>query len=490
MSSELVIGIVRTVGTDFEKVMDYMRNALREFDYEIELIKVSKTILEGFSSKGYDSFDSIYDRTNYFMDLGDYIRDKTQPSILAKGVAAYIFSRFRGDEPKPLRRVAYIIDSIKHPEELAFLRNLYGDGFHLVGISSSSENRIRYLERKGMDTESAKRIVKRDDNEERENGQHTRDVFQESDYFMNADECDSLIRASVYRLLDLLFGNAFITPTFQEFAMFRAYVASLRSADLSRQVGAVITQHDEVLAEGVNDCPRAGGGMYWPRFLSEERGYGDIEGGRDHTIGFDSNRRMQEKLSKDILKALHLPESDENIQKIRTAGVGHLTEYGRVVHAEMEALLMCARNGVKTVGCDMFVTTFPCHNCAKHIIDAGIRHVYYIEPYPKSQALAMYDLEISDKEEPSGPLGAAEARKVCFAPFYGVGPHRFIDLFSMRSSRWKTRRRKDASGNKLKWERKGANLRNPMRPLTYLDAEKIAYTEYTDSIESLGEVRE
>ena len=38
----------------------------------------------------------------------------------------------------------------------------------------------------------------------------------------------------------------------------------------------------------------------------------------------------------------------------------------------------------------MFVTTFPCHYCARHIVSAGIDEVQYIEPYPKSQAIGLH----------------------------------------------------------------------------------------------------
>ena len=81
-----------------------------------------------------------------------------------------------------------------------------------------------------------------------------------------------------------------------------------------------------------------------------------------------------------------------------------------------------------------------CHNCAKHIIAAGIKRVVYIEPYPKSKALEFYKREISQSEED-------EKSKVIFIPFKGVGPHKFIDLFSMQSTRWYARIRKDKEGN-------------------------------------------
>lgn len=104
---------------------------------------------------------------------------------------------------------------------------------------------------------------------------------------------------------------------------------------------------------------------------------------------------QQSELINNILDRLNLEKSNDNITKVKKAGVGSLTEYGRVVHAEMEALMACARNNISSKDSIMYMTTFPCHNCARHIIAAGVKKVVYIEPYPKSKALDFYTNEIS-----------------------------------------------------------------------------------------------
>jgi dCMP deaminase len=53
----------------------------------------------------------------------------------------------------------------------------------------------------------------------------------------------------------------------------------------------------------------------------------------------------------------------------------------RTIHAEMNALLQCAKFGVPTAEAEMYVTHFPCLQCSKMIIQAGIRTVYYAEDY-------------------------------------------------------------------------------------------------------------
>ncbi|SEM30544.1 dCMP deaminase [Mesobacillus persicus] len=53
----------------------------------------------------------------------------------------------------------------------------------------------------------------------------------------------------------------------------------------------------------------------------------------------------------------------------------------RTIHAEMNALLQCAKFGVPTAGAEIYVTHFPCLQCCKAIIQAGIKTVYYAEDY-------------------------------------------------------------------------------------------------------------
>ncbi|WHY65778.1 ComE operon protein 2 [Neobacillus sp. SuZ13] len=53
----------------------------------------------------------------------------------------------------------------------------------------------------------------------------------------------------------------------------------------------------------------------------------------------------------------------------------------RTVHAEMNALLQCAKFGVPTADAEIYVTHFPCLQCCKAIIQAGIKTVYYAEDY-------------------------------------------------------------------------------------------------------------
>ncbi|RCW65308.1 dCMP deaminase [Saliterribacillus persicus] len=53
----------------------------------------------------------------------------------------------------------------------------------------------------------------------------------------------------------------------------------------------------------------------------------------------------------------------------------------RTIHAEMNAILQCAKFGASTENAEIYVTHFPCLNCCKSIIQSGIKTVYYAEDY-------------------------------------------------------------------------------------------------------------
>ena len=64
--------------------------------------------------------------------------------------------------------------------------------------------------------------------------------------------------------------------------------------------------------------------------------------------------------------------------------IGHTMVDGHcvaTVHAEQNALYYCAKEGIATKGCSIYVTHYPCLICTKAIIQAGIVEVFYKEAY-------------------------------------------------------------------------------------------------------------
>lgn len=69
---------------------------------------------------------------------------------------------------------------------------------------------------------------------------------------------------------------------------------------------------------------------------------------------------------------------------------GCLIENGhcvRTVHAEANAIVQAARNGVRLEGAEIYVTASPCFNCFKLIVNAGIRTIYFGEFYRDERVL-------------------------------------------------------------------------------------------------------
>lgn len=196
----------------------------------------------------------------------------------------------------------------------------------------------------------------------------------------------------------------------------------------------MIDDNGSVIATGCNDAPAFGGGLY------------TAESGENDKRCFNNggkclNDTHKEKLKKEITQILR--ENDISTQKVdviadqiaQNTKVKHIIEYSRAVHAEMDAILSIARtSNVSTKGSTLYCTTYPCHNCTKHIIATGIERVIYMEPYEKSLATALHDDAIchSDKQTISG--------KVCFEHFEGVSPRRYHTFFGYNLPR------KDESG--------------------------------------------
>jgi len=68
-------------------------------------------------------------------------------------------------------------------------------------------------------------------------------------------------------------------------------------------------------------------------------------------------------------------------KKKLTLATHHEWSLKNELHAEMNLLMFCAKNGIKTKGCEVFITVSPCMLCTKLIIAAGIKKVYFILQY-------------------------------------------------------------------------------------------------------------
>ena len=116
--------------------------------------------------------------------------------------------------------------------------------------------------------------------------------------------------------------------TWDEYFMSSAVLSSLRSKDPNTQVGCSIVNEDNIiLSQGYNGAPNSWSDEYFPW------------------------AREGETLT---------------------------TKYPFVVHSEANAITHCVGQGMSLKGSTIYVTLFPCNECAKLIAQAGIKRVVYL----------------------------------------------------------------------------------------------------------------
>ncbi|WP_428266401.1 anti-phage dCTP deaminase [Haliangium sp.] len=391
---------------------------------------------------------------------GDHYRDQDHAAVARRLVrkvrSVRAMAQGRGEpgehdivEPDGAHR-AYIFDAVRHPAEVHLLRSVYQNAFTLIGVvCDDEEERIKRLSDKYRDAgrDNAREFMARDAKAEEKYGQRVADAFHLADVFIdNSEERTAAPSASEHaqprvadqlnRIIKLITHEEIIRPSAAETAMYHAYGAMMRSACLSRQVGcALLDRHGNVFATGANEVPRARGGVYG---ASIDSGVEEGEARcayREHA--YCSNTREQEEivasliedLAKKGLCTVGAPENREALTKLlRDSRIGSLLEFSRAVHAEMDALLTAARGGSSPVGARAFVTTHPCHYCARHLVAAGIDEVQYIEPYPKSLARKLHEDAITNKVKEWVPPSRGGSR-VLFRPFTGVAPRMYRRAF-------------------------------------------------------------
>jgi deoxycytidylate deaminase len=491
---ELVVALVSAIGTDMEGVETALQEAFGRVGYHTSDVRLSELLdqLVPFQNLAHVEEDQRYAE---HMTAGTSLRNQLTRgdalAILAVGAIREIRQSQGGSPNESLDEWAYILRSLKHPDEVGTLRRLYGPGLLVVSAYCPREKRLsdlatriarsRHAFQSDQYRADAEILVQRDLAERDEPfGQNVRDTFPLGDVFVDASDPGGL-RGATNRFVELVFSNTFHTPNRDEYGMFHARAAALRSASLARQVGSVVaTSQGDIVAVGANEVPRAGGGLYWP---------GDPDDARDFNLGEDSSDVMRRALVTDVIHRMRdagwlseerMNQSVENlVEEALRRGAGSLMsgshvmniiEFNRAVHAEMAALVDAARRGVSVAGNTLYSSTFPCHDCAKHIVAAGIKRVVYIEPYPKSLAPDLYLDSISvDGEQPD---------VVSFEPFVGVAPVRYMELFEMTQ-------RKEVGGKVRVWDPHGASVRVSPPP-AYIAAEQSVLVELRERMAEVG----
>ncbi|NOX35245.1 MAG: dCMP deaminase family protein [Deltaproteobacteria bacterium] len=137
----------------------------------------------------------------------------------------------------------------------------------------------------------------------------------------------------------------FKRPSWHEYFMGICDLVALRSTCTRRKVGAVLVKEKRILCSGYNGAPS----------------------------------KVPHCSETGCLRArLNVPSGEKH-------------ELCRGVHAEQNAIIQAAYHGIRVNGSYLYCTNQPCSICAKMIINAGIRIVYYKDGYDDPLALDMFD---------------------------------------------------------------------------------------------------
>ncbi|RTR27007.1 anti-phage dCTP deaminase [Shewanella atlantica] len=457
-SQELVIGLCGPIGAGIKTLRTALEKQLKILGYQVEHIYVS-SLMNDIDTDKSPSITGSYDRYVKRQDQGDKLRHRFSHQILAEAIISKIATlkqqiklnceieedeRFSG-------KVAYIVDQLKNPAEVELLRLVYQNNFYLIGVLRHESERKRNLRDEKISPKDIDDLIHRDRKSALKEGQHTEKTILDADFFIKNNQSHiSELNKKVVRILHLIHGKNGLSPSLLEKGMYSAFSSSLQSACLSRQVGASILDiKGNIVATGRNDVPKSGGGLY--TFEDDNSDYRCIhKGGKCYNDAHKN--KIKEGISHEIAEGImailkEVAPKEEKLEQLvseifdngasqhiadnifKNTSVGSLIEYSRSIHAEMDAITSLARTGdSSTSGKILFTTTYPCHNCARHIVASGITQVYYIEPYEKSLALDLHDDAINDGDHTS-------SLKVNFTQFEGVSPRRYQKFFFATAER-------------------------------------------------------
>lgn len=204
---ELIIGLVHQVGTDHTPVIPWLKELMGSCSYDLNEIHITKAVMPEIAAdllppKGCDEFNRI----NTFIDAGNKIRERyNNDAILALGAISQILNWRNTNAKNFPTRTMHLITSLKHPEEVSLLREVYGSAFFLIGVYADESIRRKNLLRL-CSKEQVDKLIERDTEEHQTHGQHTRDTFFLSDFFLPLDSDINLSKNALFRFIDCKFS--------------------------------------------------------------------------------------------------------------------------------------------------------------------------------------------------------------------------------------------------------------------------------------------
>lgn len=442
--------------------------------------------------------ESEYEQRNRLMTAGDAVRTYARNDAVAL-LAVRRLKELRKEATATARRrgmrgVAWMLCSLMHEAEVSTLRDLFGRHLFVISVFSEETRRTEVTRRQLGPSHNLFKAMKLDEQVDdllaRDQGRDYRyqdslrgleqrdptlkvarlsieNTFYTADLFLDGDR-DA--RTDIERFVYQIFGNPFGVATAPEVGMAHAFTAAQESSVISRRVGASLTVESSLICTGRNDIPKAGGGQQkgdarWTARDADAKGKdsGTSSQPREEQMEAadleradivtdlltrlfrspDWRRRLASHLSLDEAWELDEPhltallkETLELESVVKDSRIYDLIEFNPSVHAEMAAITTAARMGFSVAGGVLYTTTFPCHECTRHIVASGIKRVVYLEPYAKSRAEKLFAEQIrlsrprgAENDVSRNQLGYKRP-PVEYVPFMGIAPRRQPELFS------------------------------------------------------------
>lgn len=260
--------------------------------------------------------------------LGNELRERHGPGALAELTKAKM---------QPDRN--YVVDSIRHPAEVAALRAASGS-FSLFHIFAPLEVRFQRAQARGRagDAQTLQEFVIQEEREFASSNAAAQQLLETERLANRRIDNDGTLDEFSARLATALkeLEVSFRRPSWDEYFMNIAKQVAARSNCMKRQVAAVIVSDRRIISTGYNGTPRGVKNCN--------------EGGCPRCNSFsDSGKNLEECLCS---------------------------------HGEENAIVQASYHGIAIKDATLYTTYSPCLLCSKMIINAGIRRVVYNEAYP------------------------------------------------------------------------------------------------------------
>jgi len=356
-----IIGLVGPFGSG----CSYVSNLISE-KRGYQKLSLSEILKELFKKK----YPMLECERPALQDFGNEIRKTKGDDYLAKEIWKKIDTTSETN---------FVIDSIRNPGEIEFLRNK-SPHFFLFGVFADQDVRWERVTKKYAGNRTLfETDDERDNGEKQSFGQRVADSFLLSDIVIinndkiikgNDNEKDFIDK--IVEKVDLVEKKITFLPEPKETYMAMAYAISIRSSCLKRKVGALIVDNDgAVISSGYNEVPSTQKNC--------KSDYGNCY--RDY---------MKNQFREDLNEI----SEDQNINgKMFESFKKHfkILDYCRALHAEENAILGVARTGSSAALpiSTLYTTTYPCNLCANKIAQVGIKKIVYFEPYPMKEAKAI-----------------------------------------------------------------------------------------------------